>query len=134
MAAARDTTGKNIKPLGGAIVRRFAAGSTIAPGELVAMASDAAIDPANAASVALATVLGVALPNESGGDFAAGDPVDVVVFGPVVCMTGATEGALIYATDTAGEPAETAGTKTSVAGIALTETVLLVRPFQTSFS
>lgn len=131
MAAARETTAKLIKPLGGAIVRRYAAGSTISPGELVAMASDGAIDPASAASVALASVLGVALGK---ADHAAGDPVDVVVHGPVLCLTGATIGALIYATDTAGEPGESAGTKTSVAGIAETATILFVRPFQTSFS
>lgn len=131
MPAARDTTAKNIKPLTGAIVRRYTAGATIAPGELVAMASDGKVDPANATTITLAAVLGVALGD---GDLADGDRVDVVVSGPVQCLTGATVGALVYATNTAGEPAETAGTKTSVAGIAESETVLFVRPFQTVFA
>lgn len=131
MAAARETTAKLIKPLQGAIVRRYTAGATVSPGELVSMAGDGKVDPANASSVTLAAVLGVALGN---ADLADGDPVDVVVYGPVLCLTGATVGALIYATDTAGEPGESAGTKTSIAGIAESATVLFVRPFQTSFS
>lgn len=131
MAASRETTAKLIKPLTGAIIRRYTAGATISPGELVHMSSDGACDPCNTANITLATVLGVAL---GSGDIAAGETFDCVIAGPVLCLSGATKGALIYATDTAGEPAETAGTKTSVAGIAETDTVLLVRPFQTAFS
>ena len=52
MAIARDTTTANIKPLEGAIVRRFVAGSAIAPGEVVSMSSDGYIDPAKADAVA----------------------------------------------------------------------------------
>jgi len=131
MAIARDTTAKNIKPLTGAWVRRYTAGATISPGELVAMASDGKVDPANASTITLAKVVGVALGDSDAVD---GDRIDVVVHGPVVCLTGATIGATVYATDTAGEPGETAGTKTSVAGFAESATVLFVRPFQTVFS
>lgn len=131
MAAARETTAKNIKPLTGAIVRRYTAGTTISPGELVAMASDGKVDPVNTSTITLAKIVGVALGD---GDAVDGDRIDVVVHGPVVCMTGATIGATIYGTDTAGEPSETAGTKTSVAGFAESATVLFVRPFQTVFS
>lgn len=131
MAIARETTAKNIKPLNGAIVRRYTAGSTISPGELVHLASDQQCDPCNTSTITLAGVTGVAL---GSADIAAGEPFDCVVHGPVNCLTGATPGALVYATDTAGEPGETAGTKTSVAGYNESATVLFVRPFQTVFS
>lgn len=135
MAAARDTTVANIKPLDGAIVRRFTAGAAIEPGELVCMQSDGYIDPAIGTSVAAAQTLGVALtPRNQGTAYAAGDVVDVVTFGPVKCMTGATVGALIYVTDTAGELGESAGTKATIAGIAESATVLFVRPQASALS
>lgn len=135
MAAARDTTVANIKPLDGAIVRRFTAGAAIEPGELVCMQSDGKIDPAIGTSVAAAQVLGVALPPRNQGTaFADGDVVDVVVFGACKCLTGATVGAIIYVTDTAGEPGETAGTKATIVGIAESATVLFVRPQSSALS
>jgi hypothetical protein len=123
MAAARDTTAANVRPLEGAIVRRYTAGSTVVAGEFVSMASDGQVDPAITTSATLAKVIGVAI--QSVG---ANERVDVVVLGPVVCMTGATVGATIFATDTAGEPGESAGTTASVAGFAESATVLFVRP------
>jgi hypothetical protein len=57
-----------------------------------------------------------------------------VFFGPVVCLSGATKGALIYATDTAGEPGESTGTKGLIAGFAESATVLFVQKQIVSFS
>lgn len=125
MALARETDSKLVKPLDGAIVRRFTAGSAIEAGEAVAMAADGAIDPADASAITLAMALGVAI---GPGDYAAGDRVDVVTFGPVVCMTGATIGDVVYVTDTAGEPSHTAGTKVSILGMPESATVLFVSP------
>jgi hypothetical protein len=122
MAAARETDAVLIKPLEGAIVRRFTAGSAIEAGEAVAMASDGAVDPCDASSVTLNnSTLGIALTAA-----AAGDRVDVVVFGPVLCMSGATIGALIYTTNTAGELGEAAGTKACILGVSESATVLFV--------
>lgn len=123
MAIARDTTAANIKPLSGAVIRRGTLGATTAAGEIVELQSDGKWDPADAAAVVMNG--GIAL--QAGGD---GDKVDVVVFGPVVCLTGATPGAVVYASDTAGEPAESAGTKSAVIGYAESATVLFVN-FQT---
>lgn len=122
MAIARDTTADNIKPLNGAIIRRFTAGAAVAAGEIVSMQSDGYVDPANTTSAAQ-KVMGVALQAA-----AAGQVIDVVVFGPVVCVTGATPGAIIHASDTAGEPAESAGTNGGITGIAESATVIFVRP------
>ena len=60
MAIARDTTADNIKPLNGAIIRRFTAGAAVAAGEIVSMQSDGYVDPANTTSAAQ-KVMGVAL-------------------------------------------------------------------------
>lgn len=123
MAIARNTTAETIKPLNGAIIRRYTAGAAVEAGEIVSMQSDGYVDPANTTSAAQ-KVVGVALQAAS----AAGQVIDVVVFGPVVCVTGATPGATIHASDTAGEPAESAGTNGGITGIAESATVVFVRP------
>lgn len=123
MATARNGTAELIKPLEGSIVVRFTAGAAIAAGELVSMSSDGYVDPSDCTS-AKNYVLGVAINATS----AAGQGVDVVVFGPVVCLTGATAGGLQYNSTTAGEPLETVTGNQTVAGIALSATVLHVNP------
>lgn len=123
MAIGRDTTAANIKPLDGAIVRRGTLGATTVAGEIVEMQTDGYWDPAVATGVVMNGAIAV-----QGG--AAADVVDLVVFGPVKCLTGATPGAIVYVSDTAGEPDETAGTKSAVIGYAESATVLFVN-FQT---
>jgi hypothetical protein len=129
MAATRQTDDALVKPLEGARVRRYTAGSTIEAGMPVAMASDGAIDPADASDVTLNNVLGIAVQ-----DVIAGQRVDVVYSGAIICMTGATIGANVYTSDTAGAIGETAGTKTTIIGIAESATVLMVKPVQVSLS
>lgn len=123
MAFGRNTTAELIKPLEGAIVRRYTAGATIAAGEIVSMMADGYVDPANTTDFTAAAVLGIALQAVT-----AGQRVDVVVFGPVVCLTDGTAANLVYASDTAGEPSETVGTKDVLVGITESATVLFVRP------
>lgn len=123
MAIARDTTAANIKPLTGAIVRRGVLGDTTSAGEVVELQSDGYWDPA----VGTAVVMNGGIAVQGG---VVGDTVDIVVFGPVQCLTGATPGAIVYVSDTAGEPAETAGTKSAVVGFNESATVLFVN-FQT---
>lgn len=123
MAFGRNTTAELIKPLAGAIVRRYTAGATIAAGEIVSMMADGYVDPANTAAFTGGVVVGIALTAA-----AAGDRVDVVVHGPVVCLTDGTPATLVYASDTAGEPAESVGTKGVLVGITESATVLFVRP------
>lgn len=122
MAATRETTAKNIKPLEGAIIRRVTCGGTVAAGEFVTMSSDGKVDPTNTTAAAQ-KVFGVAI--QGGSD---GSVIDVVTHGPIQCMTAATIGGTVFATDTAGEPGESAGTNSSIAGIAESATVLFVRP------
>jgi len=123
MAIGRDTTAANIKPLEGALIDRFTAGAAIAAGELVSMSSDGYIDPADSTS-AKSLVLGVAVQAAA----AAGERIDVVTHGRVKCLTGATPGAVVYNSTTAGEPLETVAGNQTVAGIAESATVLFVHP------
>lgn len=135
MAIARQTDAKLIKPLEGAVVRRFTAGSAIEAGEVVSMSSDGYIDPAIGTGLAGIKTMGVALPGLNGKvAFAVSDSVDVVIFGPVQCVTGATPGSTVFVSDTAGEPAEAAGTKSGVVGTAISATVVLVAPYQVAWA
>jgi len=122
MAIARNTDATTIKPLEGAIVRRYTAGATIAAGEIVAMQSDGYVDPANTTAAA-ACVVGIALQS-----VAAGQIVDVVIHGPVTAITGGTPGSTLHATNTAGEPGESAGTNAGIAGFVEAATIAFVRP------
>jgi len=124
MTFARDTTAANIKPLEGAIVRRYTAGETIAAGEVVSMPSGGKVVAAEGDDITEAIVMGIAL-----AAALVNERVDVVVHGPVVCLSGATAANLVYITDTPGEPAATASaTKDTLVGIAESATVLFVRP------
>lgn len=123
MAIARDTTAEHIKPLEGAIVRRYTAGAAVAAGEIVSMQSDGNVDPADTTSAAQC-VTGIALQAAS----AAGQVIDVVVYGPVKAITGGTPGATLHATNTAGEPGESAGSNAGIAGFVESATVAFVRP------
>lgn len=127
MAIARDTTVANIKPLKGAIVRQFDVGSTLVPGEVAALSSDGYIDPADTTSASV-QVVGIVLPLGDTATFVSGDRCDVVVFGPVNCITGGTPGKTVHATDTAGEPGESAGSNAGIVGFVESATVVFVRP------
>ena len=111
-----------VKPLGGAIIRRYTLGATVLPGEVVSMQSDGFVDPADTTSAAQ-QVVGIAI---KGGLIT--EIADIVVHGPIVCVTGATPGAGIHASDTAGEPAESAGSNAGIVGYAEAATIVFVRP------
>ncbi len=122
MAIGRETTATNIKPLNGHVVRRHECGGTVGVGELVTLNSDGFVDPTNT-TASIEKVLGVAI--QAG---LITEKIDVVVFGPILCLTGATVGATVYGGDTAGEPVESAGTNLSIAGYAESATILFVQP------
>ncbi len=123
MAVTRNTDAAVVKPLEGAIIRRYTAGAAIEAGEIVSMMADGYVDPADTTNFTAAAVLGVAIQ-----DVAAGSRVDVVTFGPILAFSGGTPGGLVYASDTAGEPSESVGTKDVLVGVMESATVLFVRP------
>jgi len=130
MAVAVDTTAANIKPLEGAVVRRYTAGAAVTIGAPVYLDSSGYVQMTDSDAVATNYVIGIALQAAS----AAGEVIDVVVLGPVKNLTGATPGALEYTNGTAGAISETAGTKTTIIGVAESATVLFVRPIIVSLS
>jgi hypothetical protein len=130
MSIARETDATLVKPLEGAILRRKTTGAAVEAGEVVYLDSSGYIQPTDATAVATNFVYGVAVQ-----DIASGDSGPVVVFGPILCMSGATPGGIVYTMDTtAGEFDQTGGTKTSVVGVAETATILFVNPWMVSFS
>lgn len=121
MAISRNATAANVKPLEGAVLRRGIAGTTIAAGEIVCLQSDGYWDPADGttnAQLAVAVSIQAAV---------AGDAIDLVTYGPVVSLAGATPGTLVYV-GTGGEPVATAATKSTIIGYAESATVLYVQP------
>lgn len=122
MAATTETVAEHVKPLEGSTVERFTAGATLVAGQPVSLGTDGYLDPADSDAFATSLVVGIVLQ-----DAVSGDIVDVVTAGPVQCMTAATVGAVIYASPTAGGMAESAGTKSTIIGIAKTATILDVK-------
>jgi hypothetical protein len=123
MAFGRETTAANVKPLEGAIIRRYTAGAAIAAGEIVSMQSDGYVDPSDSTSAAQ-MIVGVAI----GAAAAAGDRVDVVVFGPVMSILEGTIGGAVYDSTTPGEPLQTTAGNQKQVGWAEAANVLFVRP------
>ena len=122
MAFSRDTTAANIKPLSGAIVRRYTSGDAIAAGEVVSLQSDGYVDPSDATSSD--EVVGIAIQAAS----AAAEVIDVVVLGPVKCLLEASPGGTVYNSTTAGEPSQTDSGNVTAVGYAESTTVLFVLP------
>lgn len=121
MAFGRLTTAALIKPMQGAIVRRVQLGATVSAGEAITLKADGKWDPTDASTAQLTVRVAV----QGGADT---EYVDSVALGPILCFEEAVIGGLIYASDTAGEYGETAGTKSLVVGYAETAAILFVRP------
>ena len=120
MAAITKASAANVKPLEGAIVRRGQLGATVTAPSPVTLQSDGKWDGTDTSAAQL--VVGVAL--QSGVD---GDWIDIVMFGPVLALSGATIGSLVYASDTAGAFDTAAGTKSTIIGYAESATILYVK-------
>lgn len=121
MSIGLDTTASNIKPLNGSTVIRGICGETIVAGNAVTLQSDGYWDQSDGNSAQLN--VGVAV---QGG--VAGDQIDIVVHGPVQCVTGGTPAAQVYISDTDGDFSESVGTKDTRIGFVLSSTVVFVQP------
>jgi len=121
MAAITKASAANTKPLVGAVLRRGTLGATVTAPSPVTLQSDGKWDGTDTSTAQL--TVGVAI--QSGVD---GDEVDIVMFGPILALSGATIGSLVYGSDTAGAFDTAAGTKGTVIGYAESATVLYVEP------
>lgn len=129
MALARQSDATLIKPLSGAVVRRRTCGGSVNAGDSVYLDSSGYVQQTAGTAVATNYPYGVTVQAGS-----ANDTVDVVVYGPVSFVTGATPGGIVYTSDTAGQPSHTTGTKTSIVGVAESATVVFIRPAIVSLS
>ncbi len=121
MAAITKASAANTKPLEGAIVRRGTLGATITAPSPVTLQSDGKWDATDTSAAQLTVAVAI----QSGVDT---NEVDLVVYGPVVALSGATIGALVYGADAAAGFETAVGTKDLVIGYAETATVLFVDP------
>jgi len=115
------TIGTDIKPLGGAIIRRGTLGATVTKGHPVTLQSDGYWDHTDTDTAQITVAVAV-----EGG--AVGERVDLVTHGPIQCLSGATPGTLVYGSDTVGTYDDAAGTKSTIIGYAESATVLFVQP------
>ena len=121
MTAISKASAANVKPLEGAIVRKVQLGASVTAPSPITLQSDGKWDGTDTSAAQLT----VRIAMQSGGD---GDWVDSVPYGPVVALSGATPGALVYGSDTAGLFDTAAGTKSTIIGYAETATILFVDP------
>lgn len=121
MTAITQAAAAAVKPLEGAIVRRVTLGATTTAPAPITLQSDGFWDPTDSSTAQLT----VAVALQSG---VAGDKIDAVFFGPVVALSGATPGTLVFASDTTGAYDTAVGTKDTIVGYAESATVLFVRP------
>lgn len=121
MAAITKASAAAVKPLEGSTVRRGTLGATVTAPAPVTLQSDGYWDGTDTSAAQLT----VAIALQSG---VAGDEVDLVTHGPVLALSGATPGTLVYGSDTAGAFDTAVGTKDLVIGYAETATILFVNP------
>jgi hypothetical protein len=127
MAAITKASAAAVKPLEGAVVRRVTLGAATTAPSPITLQSDGKWDPTDTSTAQLTAAIAV----QSGGD---GDVVDAVFYGPVVATSGATPGALVYGSDTAGAFDTAVGTKDLVVGHSETAAILFVNPQVIDFS
>jgi len=118
----------DVRPLPGCVIRRFTSGDTISMGQPVYLSGNNTVSLADGNAVATAAAIGVAVSTPDGGtSVVSGEAVDVVLFGPVAgYSTNMAYGAYFYIDDDAGVIATIAGTKSTILGVGLSGSVLLV--------
>ncbi len=122
-------TSANIRPLTGAVLRRYVAGAALTVGYAVYIAADGDVEHADANADGLEQVIGIVVAGYDGETtIAAGDPVTVCVFGPVSGFSGMTPADTIWLSDTVGLVADAAATFDRIVGYAESASVLFVNP------
>ena len=126
-------TAGDVRPLPGAVVRRFDAGGTLYTGQGCYIAADGDVERSDADSSSLtAQAIGIFVADNTGATIAtAGDRVDVVMFGAVTGYSSMTPGALVFASTSAGglvQGTPSAGSHVVPIGIALDASTIFVNP------
>lgn len=109
--AAISISASLVRPLHGAVVRRYLAGAAVSVGQAVYIASDGLVEPADADAADTAQARGMIVGVGVAGQTSASDgqAVDVVTHGPVALgISTLTQGAAVYVSTTAGSLDQTA--------------------------
>jgi hypothetical protein len=126
-------TAADVRPLPGALCRRFDAGGTVYAGEAVYMASDGDVERTDADDSLTAQAIGIVVADNDGGTvFSSGDAVDVCMFGPLTGYSSLTEGLHVFVSGTAGGMQQDdigGGTYEFIVGRAESETTIFVNPY-----
>jgi len=125
----------DVRPLGGAVIRRACATEALAFGDIVYIDSATGAIPnvSKAVGTDLATghAYGIVVSgNLAGTSVAIGEACDVVVLGPVTGYSSMTPGATVWVSDTAGRLSDSVGTCSCILGVAESAATVLVRPIE----
>lgn len=125
-------TAANVRPLEGAVLRRYAAGGSGNKGDVVYVASDGDVEVTDSDSAGTSNGVGIVIgvSDEGVTTFVAGDAVTVCVYGPVGGFASLTPGAVSYVSGTAGKLDTAAGTTLKRMGYNESATVFFVDPGQ----
>jgi len=128
----------DVRPLPGALCRRFDCGGTVLAGYPVYLDTSGDVNAADAVTFAHATSIGVAVADNDGGTaFATGDRIDVCVFGPLAGFSSLNEGTLHWVSANPGSIATVdagSGNYKWALGFAHTTTVIFINPFTDDFT
>lgn len=130
-------TAADVRAGTGAITRKATAGEAMTVGDSVYVSGANGNIPVVSKTVATAintsNMFGIVVagaPEKNGStSIASGDVVDVVTYGPVYGFSG-TAGGFAWCGDTAGQITDAVGTKSCIAGVMESSSVLFVRPMQ----
>lgn len=121
----------DVRPLLGAELERHTAGGSGNIGDTVYQAADEDVEQGDGSAAGTAYSMGIAVKNLNNPvalTFAAGDTLEVVVFGRVAGFSGMTPNDVLYQSDTAGKLADAAGTTSHKVARARSATVVFVNP------
>lgn len=134
MATIALSSRADVKPLPGALCRRFPCASAVFSGQAVYINSSGSVAPADATTFAHAISPGITVANNTGGTvFAAGDMIDVCVDGPLAGFSGAAEGSFAFLSGgTVGiiqDAVASSGNYAYIVGQMHSATILFINPF-----
>lgn len=127
-------TAKNIRPVLGSVTRPYQAGAAVAIGDVVYVAADGDVEICVGDGAATAQGIGIvtAIGNQGALTAAAGDMVDVTIYGSVEGWTSLTPGDLVFVSAVDGNVADAAPAATNfiwVLGRVVTATQIAISPW-----
>jgi hypothetical protein len=120
----------SVRPLGQCIIFRATAGEAMTPGQPVYMSAAGVVSLTDGSDLTKSYCVGVVVAGANGGaSIASGEEVDVVAFGRVTgYSTNMAANKPYFVDDDAGVIADATGTKSTIIGVGLDGSTMLVNP------